>query len=197
MNLFMKKADRRPDIKVPASIEKQARDMLEPEEQKNVAIVNKPITDKDPKSNVANPVHTLPICPMCRQNKELVWVNPGNLGPNTKICSNCIPRLFEGYGYKEPGYRIIDDQTIKIFSQTTGWERIKTYWVKELFGGVFANALFPVSVYLEHEEIKEASDCGLDHNRFGITWACARLLSIRASVPIPDQEPAGSAVAQS
>ena len=38
MNLFMKKADQEPKIKVPAPIEKEARNMLEPEEQKNVII---------------------------------------------------------------------------------------------------------------------------------------------------------------
>ena len=44
MNMFMKKVDLEPKIKVPASIEKEARQMLEPEEQKNVVVVNKPIS---------------------------------------------------------------------------------------------------------------------------------------------------------
>ena len=189
-------------VKAPEEIEEKAKPMLEPEEE--TVVINPVMSGKDSsgvvvseQSGLGEHVHIPTICPMCRQDKELVWVNPGNLGPNTEICGDCIPRLFEGYGYKEPGFRIIDGNTVEIFSQTTGWERIKTYWVKEVFGSAFANALFPVSAYLEHEEIKETSDSKLDHNCFGITWACAKFLSLRANVPMPDQKPAGNVIAQS
>jgi len=127
---------------------------------------------------------------MCKQDKELQWVNPGGLGPNTEICRDCIPKLFDGYGYKEPGYRIIDENTVEIFSETTGWERIKTYWVKEFFKNIFPNDLFPLCVYVQHPEMREQNKHGgsfsLDHNTYGITWAAARFLSIKANVPIPE-----------
>ena len=138
-------------------------------------------------SGLADHVHIPTICPKCKEDKELYWVNPGGLGPNQELCKKCIPKLFEGYGYKEPGYRIIDDQTVEIFSETTGWEKIKTHWVKEFFGNSFANDLFPVAVHLEHEEIKAVSSCKLDHETFGITWAAARFLSARSNVPMPKE----------
>ena len=177
-------------LKVPEEIAEKAKAMLEPEERKNVVIVDKRIEDKCPKSDMANNLHNPTICPMCKQDKELVWVNPGGLGANIEICRDCVPKLFEGYGYKEPGYRIIDENTVEIFSETTGWERIKTYWVKKFFENIFANDLFPLCVYLEHPEIRErdkqGGDFNLDHEVYGITWAAARFLSIRANVPIPE-----------
>ena len=190
MNLFMKKADQEPKIKDPALIEKEARNMLEPEEQKNVVIVERRIEDKCPKSELADHTHISAICPMCKQEKELQWVNHGGLGANVEICRDCVPKLFEGYGYKEPGYRTIGESTVEIFSETTGWERIKTYWVRQFSKNIFANDLFPLCVYLEHLEMREQNKHGgsfsLDHNTYGITWACARLLSLRARVRIPE-----------
>jgi len=123
---------------------------------------------------------------MCKQDKELQWVNPGGLGPNTEICKDCIPTLFDGYGYKEPGYRIIDENTVEVFSETTGWEKIKTCWVKEIIVNILGDNLFPLAVILEHEEIKAVSSCKLDHETFGITWAAARFLSVKANVPMPE-----------
>lgn len=150
MNLFLRKADPEPKIKVPASIERDARDVLDPEEQKNVVVVDRRLEDKYPKSDPADRTHTTTSCPICKQDKELVWVNLGGLGANIEICRDCVPKLFEGYGYKEPGYRIIDENTVEIFSETTGWETIKTYWVMKFFETIFANDLFPLCVYLEH-----------------------------------------------
>jgi len=49
MNLFMKKADQEPKIKTPASIQKEADEMLEPEEKKNMVVVNRPASEKCPK----------------------------------------------------------------------------------------------------------------------------------------------------
>ena len=46
MNLFLKKANLEPKIKVAASIEKEARDVLEPEGQKNVVVVDRRLEDK-------------------------------------------------------------------------------------------------------------------------------------------------------
>ena len=86
----------------------------------------------------------------------------------------------------EPEFRVIDDKTVEIFSGTTGWEKIKTYWVKEILGSVFANELFPVSVYLEHEEIKTAGGNECDHHTFGVTLACARFPSARTGITIPN-----------
>lgn len=212
MNLFMKKADMERKIKVPASIEKKTKELLEPEEQKNVVVVDRRIEDKCPKcggdlkggetschcehrecaqqSGPVNHTHIPTICPMCKQDKELRWVNPGGLGANTEICKDCIPKLFEGYGYNEPGFRVIDEKTVEIFSETTGWERIRTYWVKEFFKNIFPNDLFPLCVYVQHPEIgernKQGDSFGLDHNTYGITWAAARFLSIKANVPIPE-----------
>lgn len=120
LNLFMKKADLAPKIKVPALIENKVRAMLEPEERKNVLVVDKRLEDKCPKSDPASHAHAATICPICKQDKELIWVNPGDLGANIEICRDCVPRLFEGYGYKEPGYRIINENTVEIFSETTG-----------------------------------------------------------------------------
>jgi len=133
-------------------------------------------------SGLADHVHIPTICPMCKQDKQLQWVNPGSLGPNTEICRDCVPRLFAKYGYREPGYKIIDEETVQIFSQTTGWETIKVSWVKEIIGNTFPNDLFPLSVMLEHEQIREVSEYNLDHETFGVTWAAARLLSVRAGV---------------
>ena len=147
MNLLTKKADMEPKIKVPASIEEKARKELEPEEQKNVVVVDNyktessgenPTADTNKtvdgesgeysqQSDMADYVRFTAICPMCKQDKELQWVNPGGLGPNTEISEDCIPKLFEGYGYKEPRYRIIDENTVEIFSETTGWQKIKTH----------------------------------------------------------------------
>ena len=49
MNLFMKKADQEPKIKVPASVQEEARKMLDPEEQKNMVVANRPASEKCPK----------------------------------------------------------------------------------------------------------------------------------------------------
>ena len=49
MNLFMKKADQEPKIKVPASVEEEARKMLDPEERKDMVVVNRPASEKCPK----------------------------------------------------------------------------------------------------------------------------------------------------
>jgi len=136
-------------------------------------------------SGLADHVHIPTICPMCKQDKQLQWINPGSLGPNTEICKDCVPRLFAKYGYMEPGYKIIDEETVQIFSQTTGWETVKVSWVKKIIGNRLGNDLFPMSVMLEHEQIREVSECNLDHETFGITWAAARLLSVKAGVAMP------------
>ena len=72
MNLFMKKADLAPKIKVPALIENKVRAMLEPEERENVVVVDMRIEDKYPKSVMANDLHNPTICPICKQDKELI-----------------------------------------------------------------------------------------------------------------------------
>jgi len=180
--------------------------MLEPEEQKNAVVVNNRRIENNSEnpavntnkavdseggeyaqqSDMTDHVHIPTICPMCKQDKELQWVNPGGLGPNTEICKDCIPKLYSGYGYKEPGYRIIDENTVEVFSETTGWEKIKTCWVKEIIVNILGDNLFPLAVILEHEEIKAVSSCKLDHETFGITWAAARFLSVKANVPMPE-----------
>lgn len=204
MNILGKPARHEP-VKVPAEIEEKAKAMLEPEEE--AVVTNSPPADTKTRvhsergeyvqqSEMADHVHIPTICPMCKQDKELQWVNPGALGANTEICKDCIPKLFGGYGYKEPGYRIMDESTVEIFSETTGWEKIKTYWVKEIRGNIFPNDLFPLAVILEHEEIKAVSSCKLDHETFGITWAAARFLSVKANVPMPATEPANNVAVQ-
>ena len=112
-------------------------------------------------------------------------MNGGNMGPNQQLCSDCIPKFYVTHGYQEPGFRIVGPDEVEIFSATTGWERIKNYWVKSLFIGIFENSLFPLSVHLQHEEIRQQSRCGLDHETFGITWACGRFLSARTGVTMP------------
>jgi len=86
---------------------------------------------------------------------------------------------------------------VQIFSQTTGWETIRTCWVKEIIGNAFANDLFPLSVVLEHEQIREISKYKLDHETFGITWAAAKYLSVKANVPMPEasDEPSTACIA--
>ena len=79
MNILGKRAKAEP-VKVPKEIEQKAKAMLEPEEQKNVVIIDRRIEDKCPKSDMANNLDNPTICPMCKQDKQLVWVNPGGLG---------------------------------------------------------------------------------------------------------------------
>ena len=69
---------------------------FEPEEQGNIAVVNKPAKDGCARTvsdaeQTRIDVHAPAKCLMCGEGKVIPWVNPGDLGPNTETCQDYIP----------------------------------------------------------------------------------------------------------
>jgi hypothetical protein len=185
----------KPEVPVaPSKSEGQAKSTPAADNQErglnSLAQVNPPVEVDQPVVGNAEggADHSLGKCERCGEQKEVEWVNGGNLGPNQTLCRECLPQAYARYGYEAPGYRIREQETVEVFSQTTGWERIKTYWVKSLFIGIFENSLFPLCVHLQHEEVRAQSRCGLDHETLGITWACGRFLAARTGIPLPQRQ---------